>query len=227
MALPLLYGMFGFLALVCLLTVVVPLVLHRESSLRQMPCRWRGMAYFGCLGVGFMVIELGLIHRLTVLLGYPAYSFITVVTTLLLSAGLGSWLSGWGKVRGSRVFLCAVLAVVSLGVAGWAISFQQINVLRGLTANVRTVCVVGLLAPLGFCMGMCFPLGMEILRKLHPAIVPWGWGVNGACSVFGCAATLVIALNFGLTACLLVGSGCYLAALACMLTIKSPRESLI
>src|SRR5206468_6228725 len=116
-AIPILYGTFGLLALVCLVTIALPLMLSRASSARRMPYRWRAMGYFGCLGVGFMIVELGLIHKFTVLLGYPAYSFITVVTTLLLSSGLGSWLSGRRRISGSRAALCLVLTFVAAGVA--------------------------------------------------------------------------------------------------------------
>lgn len=226
-AIPLLYGVFGFLAVACLVTVVLPLLLSRwiggrGSDVRAMPYRWRGMTYFGCLGLGFMVVELGLIHKFTVLLGYPTYSFITVVTTLLLAGGLGSGLSGKiGETRRQRA-LCIVLAAVVLGVAACAVACQYSHLLRTLDTPWRTAAVVTGLAPLGLAMGMCFPLGMSLLQRLHPAVVPWGWGVNGACGVFGCAATLVIALNFGLTACLLVGSACYLVALACMGTMRLP-----
>jgi hypothetical protein len=222
MALPLLYGVFGFLALVCVLTVILPLALSRRSGLRGMPYRWRGMAYFGCLGVGFMLIELGLIHRFTVLLGYPAYSFITVVTTLLLAGGIGSWLSGHPTIHGRRRVLCLALAAVAVAISAIALEPEHVHALRALPAAWRTACVAGLIAPLGLAMGMCFPLGMDVLRRLHPGIVAWGWGVNGACGVFGCAATLVIALNFGLTACLLTGGACYLVALACVATVRVP-----
>jgi len=224
MAIPLLYGVFGFLALACGLTVVLPLVLSRCSGVRGMPYRWRAMIYFGCLGLGFMVIELGLIHKLTVLLGYPAYSFITVVTTLLLAGGMGSWLSGRVSPNHGRRTLCLVLVLVTIGTASCAIACQYSHTLRSLDSTWRTLCVVAFLAPLGLVMGMCFPLGMSILRRLHPSIVPWGWGVNGACGVFGCAAMLVIALNFGLTACLLTGCACYFVALTCMATIRAPAS---
>src|SRR5207245_1001292 len=106
------------------------------------------MGYFGCLGVGFMVIELGLIHKFTVLLGYPAYSFITVVTTLLLSSGLGSWLSGGRRLLGSRAALCLVLTLVAAGVAGGAWAFQHVHLLRTLDIPWRTFCVAALIAPL-------------------------------------------------------------------------------
>jgi hypothetical protein len=180
------------------------------------------MAYFGCLGVGFMLIELGLIHRFTVLLGYPAYSFITVVTTLLLAGGIGSWLSGHPTIHGRRRVLCLALAAVAVAISAIALEPEHVHALRALPAAWRTACVAGLIAPLGLAMGMCFPLGMDVLRRLHPGIVAWGWGVNGACGVFGCAATLVIALNFGLTACLLTGGACYLVALACVATVRVP-----
>jgi hypothetical protein len=225
-ALPLLYGAFLFLGVMCLATILAPLLLARQARLPEMPSRFRALAYFGCLGVGFMVIELALIHRLTVFLGYPTYSFIIVVTTLLLSSGIGSWLSARGAIHRNRWALRGILGAVSLATALLALSFRQLDALRFLPDVLRAGVVVAALSPLGLMMGMCFPLGMHLLRKLHEGIVPWGWAVNGAFGVLGCALTLIVALHFGLTVCLLLGGACYLAALACISTIKLKTASI-
>src|SRR5690606_10314465 len=48
------------------------------------------IAYGSLAGLAFMMIEVPLIQRFQVLLGYPMLSLVTVRGTLLLAAGLGS-----------------------------------------------------------------------------------------------------------------------------------------
>ena len=52
-----------------------------------------------------------------------------------------------------------------------------------------------LIAPLGFCMGMPFPLGLTRVARLDPAFVPWAWGLNGCVSVVSAATLLAIDLG--------------------------------
>jgi len=80
----------------------------------------------------------------------------------------------------------------------------------------RIVITAALLAPLGFVMGMPLPTGVRILARSAPELVPWAWGVNGAASVLGSVAALVIALLAGFNEALLVGAGAYLLAIVCM-----------
>jgi hypothetical protein len=218
LAVPLLYGVVVFLAAASVLTVLVPLVLSRRANVRGVPFKVRCMLYFGCLGLGFMLIELGLVHKFTVLLGYPGYAFVVVLATLLCAGGLGSVASERWLSRGTRpLYILLPLVAQCAGALAFA---PQLEMLRIVTPAWATACVVALLAPLGFLMGMCLPAGMQIARRLHGALVAWGWGVNGVCSVLGCAAALALALHFGLTVCLLAGGGCYLLALLAISTVK-------
>ena len=53
---------------------------------------------------------------------------------------------------------------------------------------------------------------MRILTAAQSPLVPWGWGVNGAASVFGTVIATVIAIYGGFTATFTVGAVAYLAA---------------
>ncbi len=64
--------------------------------------------YFVCLGAGFMLVEIAQLQRLTILLGNPTYSLSTVMFSLLLASGLGSFVAHifWTKMS-KRVSLCS------------------------------------------------------------------------------------------------------------------------
>ena len=64
------------------------------------------IAYFACLGLGFIAVELALLQDLTLLLGHPIFTLSILLFTLLASGGLGSWPSG--RFRLGRVCLATV-----------------------------------------------------------------------------------------------------------------------
>jgi hypothetical protein len=52
-------------------------------------------------------------------------------------------------------------------------------------------------APIGICLGMYFPTGVELLRSVNPRLVPWAWAVNGLASVFSSVLAVVLAMAIG------------------------------
>lgn len=82
---------------------------------------------------------------------------------------------------------------------------------------------IGLLFPIGFLMGMAFPLGMRVATARAPALAPWLWGVNGATSVCASVLAVAIALHWGIAASFWAGVACYVAA-AAALALVSPAS---
>ncbi|HMI92818.1 MAG TPA: hypothetical protein VK509_15695, partial [Polyangiales bacterium] len=58
------------------------------------PSFWRGSAYFACIGVGFMLLELPWIQASILFVGHPSQAAALVLAALLSGAGLGAALSG-------------------------------------------------------------------------------------------------------------------------------------
>ena len=210
LALPLLYASFILFLEMGLLTIIVPLFLSSDVSIRQVPKRVPILVYFAGLGVGFMLVEISLIHRLTVFLGQPAYSFVVVLTSLLFASGIGSYVaSRWSKEASVSKLTGVLAAIVGLVLILAFFVYDVFIGLMWLELPARIGLSVAVLLPTGFLLGMCFPMGMQIARGMHEHLVPWGWGVNGAFSVFASACSLVIALNFGLKAMMFAGAFCY------------------
>jgi len=91
-----LLGLVVTLLLVAIATVVLPLALRThfgiESSVRA-ETLWSGAIYFTLIGPGFMLTEIALIQRLTVLLSHPIYALGILLFTLIASTGIGSLVS--------------------------------------------------------------------------------------------------------------------------------------
>ena len=49
----------------------------------------RAVAYFGALGIGFIICEVSLLQRLILLLGHPIYTLVVLLFTLLVGGGRG------------------------------------------------------------------------------------------------------------------------------------------
>jgi hypothetical protein len=172
---------------------------------------FRSAVLFSMLGIGFMLIEISLIQRFAFFLGYPVLSLAVLLSALLGGAGMGSLWSGQfapGKIN--RVIAMTSLSIVVM-IVGYTfllpITFDQ---LLGFDLTIRLLATIFILIPLGFLMGVPFPLGIRWLkeRRLENHI-PWMWGMNGVSSVLGSAMTILIAISLGFTGALCVSACCY------------------
>jgi hypothetical protein len=81
---------------------------------------------------------------------------------------------------------------------------------------VKVAISILLLVPLGILMGMPFPALIRRTSEFAPQMVSWCWGLNGAASVLGSVSAVIVALNAGFSASLLIGALAYAAALVCV-----------
>jgi spermidine synthase len=203
-------------AVVLLLFALVAAPLFLRGGTVRRP-GWRSiLGYFACLGLGFILIEVGLLQRLILLLGQPVYALAAILSTMLLASGLGSFASariGADRI-GARVG--AVLAGAFVLLVAYAFWLPDvIDALLGRPFPVRLGAAVALVAVPGFLLGMPFPSGLRALEHAGArALVPWVWGINGAMSVTASVTGIVLAIEFGYTAVFGLGAACYgLAAL--------------
>lgn len=174
------------------------------------------MLYFACLGYGFLLIEIPLMQRFTLLLGKPIYSLAVVLFALLLFSGIGSLWSARFTDRNRQAALGALVTILALSV-GYAVFLPQvIEAMLGAGIVARIATTVALLAPIGIPLGMTYPLGISVLRDFSEDLVPWAWGMNGVMSVVASVVAAFLASRIGFTAAFLTGVGAYAIALACL-----------
>jgi hypothetical protein len=195
------------------LCVLAPLVLTAER--RALHGSAPLFSYFAAIGVGFMLIEISQMQRLTVFLGHPAYGLAVVLFSLLLFSGIGSYTTSFAADRlAPELRLATTLVIVAVFGLLTPIAVQA---LAAASTPSRIAVAVGMLAPLGLALGMAFPLGMELALGRSASLAPWLWGINGATSVCASVLALVIALTWGISAAFWSGFGCYAVALAAYL----------
>jgi hypothetical protein len=202
-------GLLALTAAACAAFIVGPWALARGAAHARAPEALPWLAFFACLGAGFIVVEVALVQKCILFLGHPTYSLAVVLFALLLWSALGSALSG--RLATGR--LIAVLALVVALVASCSVALSPLfDALVHLDRAPRIAIAVGVLAPLGLAMGMPLPMAVRVLARRQPEIIPWAWGLNGAFSVMGSAAALVIALYSGFDQALLVAAALYAGA---------------
>lgn len=203
-----LLAVLGITAAFGVLFVVLPLYWGARRRGLAAPTAWM-LIYFGALGLGFMLVEIPTIQRLTVYLGRPVYSLAVVLFALLLFSGLGSFWVGRRGATPPRGLFPALMGLILLH--GLAVPYLLDRTV-GWPLPARLGMVVLLLAPMAFLMGMPFPLGIRRAGARRPGVVPWLWGINGVMSVMGSALAVALAIHLGLQATLLIAAGCYALA---------------
>lgn len=219
-----LYVLGGLSVLVSIIILFVPLFWFQRRGLSRadtIPT----LVYFGCLGAGFITVELVLMSKFVLLVGFPIYSMATVLFTLLVSAGIGSYLSAgvsraWGH-RGIVMVVSALGFIVLLLVA----AFPYLRDLTlGMGQLARILLVAAFLVPIGIPLGMPFPLGIQALHARSPGLIPWAWGVNGFMTVVGSLMAVVLSMKLGFDETLLVALAIYFVALLSFLAMTRGGE---
>jgi hypothetical protein len=194
--------------------MLAPMAWRRKGDLRFAK-RWPGLLYFAALGVGFMLIEIPLIQRLSLYLGSPTYALAVVLFTILLSSGVGSLSTQRrhrkGALRRLRLAILALMVVVGLHLA---LLPRLLDATQHRTLAVRIGVSVAAIFPAGFFLGQPFPLGIRRAGSQNQEVIPWLWAVNGAASVVGSVLATIVALQAGFQVVSLAGLLCYGAALA-------------
>lgn len=182
-----------------------PPVIRQRSS----PVLWT--IYFCCLGLGFITIELVLIQRFNLYLGYPVYSLSVVLFTMLLASSVGS-LAG-GKWQASSILL-RVLTVLCGVLLLYAVALPaMLKLTLGMQVGVKVLLAILMITPLGLMMGIPFPTALRAIGREGDDFVAWAWAANGVASVFGSSVSMVISMTYGFTYSFGVGAAAYLLAL--------------
>ena len=204
------------IAATSLVLILAPLLRVRRRSHAGIGALASVIVYFFGLGAGFMLLEVGLIHRTLVFVGSPAASVSVVITSILMASGVGafvsdrvSWPLGWR-------LLMALGGMLGVGLAFRLGAEPMFDVLFGWPSWVRWLAAGLAMAPGGFFAGWFFPVGLRAIGQKSEALVPWAIAVNGFASVLGSLATLSLGVSFGFQTVFVIGLGAYVVAVAVM-----------
>ena len=193
-----------------LLFILLPLLLRRRSEKETAGgAPPASLIYFSALGLGFMFVEISLIEKFILFLGHPIYSVSLVIFSLLVSAGAGSRFSLRLEVSSSRGLRVLLFLLCGLIILSAALYPRALSLFQGSPPVIRWALTWALIMPLGFFLGMPFPLGIRMVGSKNPLWIPWGWCANGCASVCGAILPVLIAQAWGFQTVFFLAALCY------------------
>ena len=187
------------------------------------PRKTSSMLYFACLGSGFIIFELVFIQIFMHFIGSPLYAYSTVIFVLLLAAGVGSHSSRFLRIdaeqRWTWPFVGILLSSTLILITHGAIS----HFFLGAPLVVRVFVAAVMIFPLGFFLGMPFPLGILALQHQPRGAIAWAWALNGLFTVVGGLASVLMSIVLGFRLTLIVAGAIYIVAFWCFARVRQTR----
>jgi len=180
--------------------IFLPLILKRFPATKR-KAKVPFLLYFASLGLGYMLLEISFIQKFILYLTNPSYSTSIIIFSFLFFSGLGSFYSKKmeknyiGSLKIIILTLCVILLLYQI------ILPHIFNTTLKYSLLVRILITIGLIFPLGFLMGMPFPLGIRLVSSINQGkekgLIPWLWATNSFCSIIASVSAVIIALFFG------------------------------
>src|SRR5919106_827272 len=190
------------------------------------------------IGVGFMILEVTFIQKFLLLLGTPIMALTVILFTILLSSGIGSYISGRiFSTRPHRAILTSIPILAGIILVYFLYLQDIIESSISMELQYRIALTFGLLFPAGFLMGFQFPSLIKMasliaLQNNKNKVVfqhdnypdsknnnntTLLWGINIVASVIGTVLAAILAMIIGFNGNLLIGLCMYLGAGMCAL----------
>ena len=162
-------------------------------------------------GWAFMLLEITWLQQLQRVLGPPGVAVPAVLVGLLLSSGIGAWLSASRFARPALLGLPPALALAA------ASAPPLLDLAAAAPGPVRLLLGFGLVAAPGLAMGVVFPRAVAAARRFGPGSAALLLAVNGGAAGAGALTSHLLATTWGFAACYLAAAVLYAAAAALLL----------
>jgi len=189
------------------------------------------------IGLGFIFLEITFIQKFLLLLGTPILALTVILFSILLSTGIGSYLSGRLFAKDPFKAIAVSIPILVGIVVIYYIFLQEIiysNIILKLPLGI--LLSLALLSPVGIVMGFQFP---SIIRMAYTrtqaglkeesdreknTVITLLWGVNVIASVVGTVLTVISSMTVGFNGNLLIAAGLYLGALCSVVSIRQRQK---
>ena len=222
----LLWATLGIATVFALTLVLFPVVFGWRTIFSRYPGKAGTMLYFLCLGLGYIIVEVGMISHFILALSNATVSASVLITGMLVFSGIGSFFSERYLDR-ARSFMPKVFLAIFAILATYAFTIDYaLDWIGTLPYALRILLCLLIVFPPAFLMGFPMPTAMTLLGRLgKDHMFLWAWGINGCFSVIGAALVPIVATSFGLPAVVLVGAFAYLIALPAFFSVIRPLPS--
>jgi predicted membrane-bound spermidine synthase len=194
---------------------------------------WFHMIFVLFIGLGFMFLEITFIQKFLLLLGTPIMALTVILFSILLSSGIGSYLSG--RLFRKNPYKAIVISIPLLvGIVLTYYGLLQEIIYSGITLQLpqRIALTFVLISPAGLLMGFQFPsiirtASMHSVKDNHiDGDITLLWGINVIASVIATVLTAISSMVIGFNGNLLIGAGLYVGALVSVIAAVKLRRKL-
>lgn len=178
------------------------------------------LLYFALLGLGYIMLQISMMQKFTMFLGQPVYTMLTVISTMLVASGFGSYFSS-GFLIGRKkrnVIIFGIIFAMALFIA--FIAPPVFYSAAKFELPVRILISVILIFPLGFFLGMPFPIGISTIREEYKNFTALSWSINGFFSVTGTVVAMMLGMITGFKIVFVLSALLYLSAYLVFIKIE-------
>jgi spermidine synthase len=201
----------GSSLLLIIVFILIPMFFSQAGK-----AKWSGkfctLIYFSCLGAGFIITELVFIQIFMKLIGFPLYTYSTILFTVLFAAGVGSAVSSQWLISPHKRWSIPFLGIFASCLVLLLVHQPYFEMFLQSPIMVRVLATMVLVFPVGFFLGMPFPLGILTIERQPQGVIAWAWAMNGLFTVIGGLASVLLSLFFGFKITLIVAMLIYLLA---------------
>lgn len=196
-----LFAVLLMVSFISFLLILLPLLFLpeiRKNSDRGLSTT-RIIVYFFCAGLAYLFLEIGIIQKCILFLHHPVYAMGTGIGSFLIFSGCGSISSHTLAQRFGRKHLVwsSVFCISCLSTLYVFFLSDLLQITGGDTLILKVATAALFIAPLAFCMGIPFPVGLSNIDRYQPSFLPWAWGINGYGSVISSVLATVLSIHFG------------------------------
>lgn len=209
------------------LLAVLLVYYSKVNRIKLTTSSWFHVIFAIFIGLGFIFLEVTFIQKFLLLLGSPIMALIVILFSVLLSTGIGSYLSGKIFQRNPyRAVVISIPLLIGIVLAYFVFLPGIINSSIGWQLQERIALTFALLSPAGLLMGFQFPSITRMASSMHSereyvSDITLLWGVNVIASVIGSVLTAMSSMVIGFSGNLLIACGLYLGALgSSIITVK-------
>ncbi len=192
-----------FIAIAGAVSILTPALV--SGGIKMNVLNFNHLVYFGALGAGFMFIEIGLVHKLSLLVGDTGLSLALVLGGIVFFTGLGSLLGGGRNTSPSL----NILWLIAYLFAFVAVESSLTHFILRQPLIARASFALLLIAVPALIMGRFMPYGLAQCQADDVRLTTWAWAINGAAGTFIACFAPILAQLFGFNAVILCGLFCY------------------
>jgi hypothetical protein len=172
------------------------------------PSRSFTLFHFSAIGIGFMFIEIAFINKCIPFLGSPVYAFSSTLAALLITSGIGSYLSEFLRDPLARIRQLSLILVLLILVYNVFSDSLWMGIVK--LDNFSLPAAILVIGIPGVFMGMFFPLGIRYLNHQDTlTMIPWAWGINGFFSVISAVLATILAVEIGYSGVVYLAAAAY------------------